>query len=44
MAVEAKEQNAAVYTLQGVMVGTTEQWNTLPSGVYVVDGNKRIKR
>ena len=35
---------ADVYTLQGVKAGTKEQWNSLPSGVYVVDGKLRVKR
>ena len=35
--------NTGVYTLQGVKAGTKEEWNTLPRGVYVVDGKLRIK-
>jgi hypothetical protein len=32
-----------VYTLQGVKVGTKEEWNSLPRGIYVVDGKLRTK-
>ena len=35
--------NTGVYTLQGVKAGTKKEWNTLPRGVYVVDGKLRIK-
>ena len=35
---------AGVYTLQGVKVGTKEQWSTLPRGIYIVDGKLRTKR
>jgi GH35 family endo-1,4-beta-xylanase len=36
--------NAGIFTLQGVKVGTTEEWSTLPKGVYIVDGKLRMKR
>ncbi len=37
-------QPGGIYTLQGVKVGTTEQWSTLPRGIYIVDGKLRTKR
>ena len=30
--------NSAVYTLQGLKVGTREQWDSLPRGIYIVGG------
>ncbi len=33
----------AVYNIQGVRVGTTAIYNTLPHGIYVVNGNKMVK-
>ncbi len=33
----------SVYNLQGVKVGTKAEWNTLPRGIYVVDGKLRTK-
>lgn len=33
----------AVYTVLGQYMGTTEDWNTLPNGIYVVDGVKMVK-
>ncbi len=36
--------NAAVYNLQGVKVGIKSQWNTLPRGLYIVNGKKIQKR
>jgi len=32
-----------VYTILGQYVGDINMWNTLPSGVYVVDGVKVVK-
>ena len=40
----ANVQLSDVYTLQGVKVGTKDEWNTLPKGVYIVDGKLKIKR
>ena len=34
----------AIYNLQGVKVGTKQDWNTLPKGIYVVDGKLQMKR
>jgi hypothetical protein len=32
-----------VYTIMGQYVGEMNIWNTLPAGVYVVNGEKRVK-
>ena len=37
-------QSTAVYTLQGVNVGTKDEWSTLPKGIYIVDGKLKMKR
>ena len=31
-----------IFTVQGVKL--TQQWNELPTGIYIVDGVKRVKR
>lgn len=36
------DANEAVYTLMGVRVGTRAQLNTLPAGIYVLNGQKVI--
>ena len=33
----------AVYNLQGVRVGTTATYSTLPHGIYVVNGHKMVR-
>lgn len=33
-----------VYTLQGVKVGNSSQWDALPRGIYIVNGHKKIKK
>ena len=33
----------AVYTLQGIKIATQQQWDALPSGVYIVGGKKIMK-
>ena len=33
-----------VYTLQGIKVGNSSQWDTLPRGVYIVNGQKKVKK
>jgi len=38
------QNNADVYTLQGVKVGSMAEWNALPRGIYVVDGKVRTKQ
>ena len=42
-AVKRDVNNDAVYTLQGQKIATRSQWNTLPRGVYIVNGKKVIK-
>ena len=42
-AVQKDVDNDAVYTLQGRKVATLSQWISLPRGVYIVNGKKRIK-
>ena len=41
--VQRDVDNDAVYTLQGQKIATRSQWNTLPRGVYIVNGKKVIK-
>lgn len=41
--VTADANDDAVYTLQGQKVGVRSQWNSLPRGIYVVNGKKIIK-
>jgi hypothetical protein len=38
-----KSTKGAVYTITGQYVGSVENWNVLPAGVYVVDGVKCVK-
>jgi len=33
-----------VYSLQGIKVGTMDQWQSLPRGFYIVNGKKIVKR
>lgn len=33
-----------IYTLQGIKVNTEELWDDLPSGLYIIDGKKVLKR
>ena len=33
----------AVFNLQGVKMGTKAEWNSLPQGIYIVDGKLRKK-
>ena len=33
-----------VYSLQGIKVGTMDQWQSLPLGFYIVNGKKIVKR
>ena len=39
----AIQPHADVYSLQGVKVGTTDNWNQLPRGIYVV-GARLVRR
>ena len=41
---DASIQSHDVYTLQGVKVGKKEDWNSLPRGIYIVDGKLRMKQ
>lgn len=44
--IEVVENNAVatgIYTIMGQYVGETSMWNTLPAGMYIVDGQKRVK-
>ena len=34
----------SVYNLQGVKVGDKSNWNTLPRGLYIVNGKKMLKK
>lgn len=40
---EAVKNVKGVYTITGQYVGEMNVWNTLPAGVYVVNGEKRVK-
>jgi hypothetical protein len=39
----AAVKRAGIYTLQGQYLGETSMFNTLPQGVYVVDGKKVVR-
>lgn len=41
--VERSVDNDAVYTLQGIKIATLQQWDTLPRGIYIVGGKKKLK-
>ncbi|MBR4921450.1 MAG: hypothetical protein IKZ62_09070 [Prevotella sp.] len=41
--VKNKKSNSIVYDLRGMKKGTTEQWEKLPHGAYIVDGKLIIK-
>jgi hypothetical protein len=40
---EAVKSAKGIYTITGQYVGEMNVWNTLPAGVYVVNGEKRVK-
>jgi len=40
---EAVKSVKGVYTITGQYLGEMNVWNTLPAGVYVVNGEKRVK-
>ena len=42
--VKSEKTDDAVYTLQGVKVSAKEGWETLPRGLYIVNGKKMVKR
>ena len=41
--VKSKKANSIVYDLRGIKKGTSEQWEELPHGAYVVDGKLIVK-
>ncbi len=42
--VEAAQANDPVYNLQGIKVGTRAGFDTLPAGLYIVGGQKILKK
>ena len=42
-AIGAEKNAKGIYTIMGQYVGEMNLWNTLPAGVYVVNGEKRVK-
>jgi len=40
---EAAVKAEGIYTLTGMYLGNMSVWNTLPAGIYVVNGEKRVK-
>lgn len=38
------QHSTPVYTLQGVCVGTSDRFNQLPKGIYVVNGKKIVRK
>ena len=40
---EAAKSAKGIYTITGQFVGEMNVWNTLPAGIYVVNGEKRVK-
>ena len=40
---EAVKSAKGIYTITGQFVGEMNVWNTLPAGIYVVNGEKRVK-
>ena len=40
---EAVKSAKGIYTITGQYLGEMNVWNTLPAGVYVVNGEKRVK-
>ena len=41
--VNTEKNVSGIYTMMGQYVGDLNLWNTLPAGVYVVNGEKRVK-
>lgn len=41
--VQRTNDNDAVYTLQGTKIATSDQWDALPRGIYIVGGKKKLK-
>ena len=40
---EAVKNAKGIYTITGQYVGEMNVWNSLPAGIYVIDGAKRVK-
>lgn len=40
---EAVKSAKGIYTITGQYVGEMNVWNSLPAGIYVIDGAKRVK-
>lgn len=40
---EAVKSTKGIYTITGQYVGEMNVWNSLPAGIYVIDGAKRVK-
>ena len=40
---EAVKSAKGIYTITGQFVGEMNVWNTLPAGIYVINGEKRVK-
>ena len=40
---QISDNNSGIYTITGQYVGNMSIWNTLPSGLYIVDGVKKVK-
>lgn len=40
---EATKNAKGIYTITGQYVGEMNVWNSLPAGIYVVNGDKRVK-
>ena len=41
--IEAAAKAQGIYTVLGQYIGAREMWNSLPAGIYVVDGVKLVK-
>ena len=41
--IAAEQKAAGIYTILGEYVGAANAWNSLPAGVYIVNGEKRVK-
>ena len=44
MAQQSTPQRHGIYDLQGRMVARSDQWSTLPKGLYIVNGRKVMKQ
>ena len=39
-----EKTDGVVYNLQGMKVGTEDEWEYLPHGLYIINGKKIVKR